>query len=89
MGGAAMKKPVPAFALPLRVKRLARNTYAVVDANGKAVSQEYWTEMDADAALDRLMRAAKTLTRPCICCQKPFESEGAHNRMCDRCRLER
>ena len=24
--------------------------------------------------------------RPCLCCGMTFVSEGAHNRMCDRCR---
>ncbi len=30
--------------------------------------------------------AARKTTRPCMCCQKPFESEGIHNRMCGSCR---
>lgn len=30
-------------------------------------------------------RARKTV-RPCLCCQKPFDSEGIHNRLCDTCR---
>lgn len=32
--------------------------------------------------LDRLRRQRK---RPCLCCNEPFLSEGAHNRMCERC----
>ena len=29
-----------------------------------------------------------TVERPCISCRKPFESEGAHHRMCGRCRTD-
>lgn len=25
-------------------------------------------------------------TRPCLCCRRPFGSEGPHNRLCDPCR---
>lgn len=27
----------------------------------------------------------ETVTRPCLRCRKPFESEGAHNRLCGLC----
>lgn len=30
---------------------------------------------------------AKRGPRKCLCCGQEFESEGAHNRMCNRCRL--
>lgn len=30
--------------------------------------------------------AARRMTRACLCCKAPFESEGIHNRMCPRCR---
>lgn len=30
--------------------------------------------------------AARKATRPCMCCGKPFESEGIHNRLCGYCR---
>lgn len=30
-------------------------------------------------------RARKTV-RPCLCCQREFQSEGIHNRLCDTCR---
>lgn len=36
----------------------------------------------------RLDRATLS-QRPCMCCRKPFESEGAHNRLCPECRLKR
>lgn len=28
----------------------------------------------------------QTVDRPCMCCRRPFPSEGAHNRLCDACR---
>ena len=31
-------------------------------------------------------RKARVVTRPCMCCRAPFESEGVHNRMCQICR---
>ncbi len=27
----------------------------------------------------------ETVTRPCLPCRKPFESEGPHNRLCGPC----
>jgi hypothetical protein len=31
-------------------------------------------------------RKARVVTRPCMCCREPFDSEGPHNRMCHICR---
>jgi len=31
-------------------------------------------------------RRKGTTQRPCMCCGKPFLSEGAHNRLCQGCR---
>jgi hypothetical protein len=28
----------------------------------------------------------RTVTRPCLCCRQPFQSEGPGNRLCDGCR---
>lgn len=36
----------------------------------------------------RLQRHALS-ERACMCCKRPFESEGPHNRMCAECRLRR
>ena len=37
--------------------------------------------------LEALARRVQTRkTRPCLCCGATFESEGAHNRLCERCR---
>lgn len=30
--------------------------------------------------------AARKMTRACMCCRRPFDSEGIHNRLCDGCR---
>ena len=30
--------------------------------------------------------AARRIARPCLCCQRLFQSEGIHNRLCDICR---
>lgn len=35
---------------------------------------------------DELARAARTVTRACLCCGTSFASEGPHNRLCDPCR---
>lgn len=42
------------------------------------------TNRDAWEARDKL--ALKKITRPCMSCQKPFDSEGIHNRLCATCR---
>ncbi len=34
----------------------------------------------------RADQAARKMTRACMGCQRPFESEGIHNRMCPICR---
>ena len=31
-------------------------------------------------------QAARRVTRACMCCAKPFDSEGIHNRLCRTCR---
>lgn len=31
-------------------------------------------------------KAEATNLRPCLCCSRPFPSEGIHNRLCDICR---
>lgn len=39
-----------------------------------------------DHAQARADAAAKWITRDCMCCRKPFMSEGVHNRLCGSCR---
>ncbi len=31
-------------------------------------------------------RAKNRVSRPCMCCTHPFESEGIHNRLCAHCK---
>lgn len=31
-------------------------------------------------------KRSRGTVRPCLCCRRPFLSEGAHNRLCDPCR---
>jgi hypothetical protein len=81
--GKLLQMPAPSAAFYICFERGA---WVVKDANRAVVSQPYWRECDAAAARDRLIRTARTTTRPCLCCQKPFKSEGAHNRLCDPCR---
>lgn len=40
------------------------------------------TEIEAAAAVYRASM------RPCLCCRKPFQSQGNHNRLCNDCRLK-
>lgn len=40
----------------------------------------------AELRIDVLERKARCKMRPCLRCRAEFESEGAHNRMCPRCR---
>lgn len=40
----------------------------------------------AENSRDRIARQARHIRRPCITCGQPFQSEGAHNRMCPICR---
>ena len=35
---------------------------------------------------DRTSRRPGAKVRPCLCCQRQFYSEGAHNRICDICK---
>ncbi len=37
------------------------------------------------AAAERKARKEKRTLRPCLCCRKPFMSEGWHDRLCNRC----
>lgn len=39
------------------------------------------------AGIERQILAPFRRRRACLCCGTAFESEGAHHRLCDRCRL--
>lgn len=60
-------------------------TYTVV-IDGKMVGGPYGSFWAAEHACDDFTRQSKMKERPCITCRDLFESEGAHNRMCDPCR---
>ena len=49
------------------------------DNRARALTQRDILQAEAD-------RRAKRMTRPCLCCGNPFESEGIHNRLCNVCR---
>lgn len=38
------------------------------------------------AEMSKMPRARQPQVRPCMCCQREFNSDGAHNRLCDPCR---
>lgn len=53
--------------------------------DGRKISGEQGRDI-IEEQVARLARQAGERVRPCITCQRPFRSEGPHNRMCDRCR---
>ncbi len=54
--------------------------------DGKAVMGPFYNRWRAEDVRDELARKARLRKRPCLTCGAEFMSEGAHNRMCDRCR---
>jgi len=61
-------------------------SWSVTDVNGKPHGQTYRNNADAFEFAKRLEHADRISTRHCLCCDKSFESEGPHNRMCNKCR---
>jgi len=72
--------------MKLSVKR-TRFGWAVFE-DGARVSAEYALRERAEARMDRLAAARRPARRdrPCLRCRSEFSSEGAHNRLCPRCR---
>lgn len=60
-------------------------SYAVMGA-GVEVGGPYYNFDQAQSALDGFVRKSGIKERRCLTCDELFMSEGAHNRMCDRCR---
>ena len=60
--------------------------FYVIGVNGRAIGRGYAQREEAEQYLDALLRSAQKRVRICISCQKPFESEGSHNRRCNRCK---
>ncbi len=57
--------------------------------DGKTLPRIYSSRDLALAALkgvEKRWRRATAQRRACLCCGRPFASQGPHNRMCDHCR---
>lgn len=77
--------PAPDF-----TTRRSDRGWAVHDREGQRVTCYYDRFLAADVVRARKQRLAdqskRKTVRPCLCCRKPFQSEGIHNRLCDLCR---
>jgi hypothetical protein len=74
------------FACEERIRALIRR--GVIEARPQARLSRSGTK-DAEMLAfwaERRERLARAKPRPCMCCHATFDSEGPHNRMCDRCR---
>ncbi len=63
----------------------------VIVHDGRAVSRHYRCHHVATArmaGLERQLAAPSFRRRACLSCGTAFTSEGAHHRMCDRCRAQ-
>lgn len=68
--------------------------YVVTDEHGKYLTGPSPFHSHVDRLRETMQReaqakanaVAKVGVRPCMCCQKAFQSEGIHNRMCNGCR---
>lgn len=83
------------FAKPSRAKWMAvrrSETAFVVYRPDGTVYDTFGSLQQAAATASVRQRAddarARKTERPCMCCRKPFESEGIHNRLCDTCRRQ-
>ena len=67
--------------------RVAGNTLAAI---GEALDRSLTSVQSCLCRLENRrnlkLRPKNPATRPCMCCQKPFVSEGSHNRLCGDCR---
>ena len=54
--------------------------------DGVEVLGPFYDHRRAEEACDQLIKKSKMKKRKCLCCPTVFMSEGAHHRMCDRCR---
>lgn len=68
--------------------RAAGATYReIADLTGLSLSQiNYRLGKAADEGATPPRRRKGSTERACMCCGKPFLSEGAHNRLCGSCR---
>jgi hypothetical protein len=72
----------------LKIANRARGFVVVDDADNGIVAGPFPTREAALQARTVAYARLKPVTqvRPCLCCDAPFPSEGAHNRLCDPCR---
>jgi hypothetical protein len=79
------------YSIKLRRRRNgkpARAIYVGFAPDGSEVCELYNRD-NVIAALERHEYESRLTTRRCMKCRSEFESEGAHNRMCGRCRGEK
>ena len=79
---------LPADAHPQDFAVTGRGFAWRVTFRGAPITRDYRYFHKAQEACDTLSRRAGITDRPCITCGGMFESEGVHNRMCDKCRRE-
>lgn len=66
------------------VKGSGRGFYVLCD--GRPVGPTHCRKDQAESLAARLSRAQKSRPRLCLACDRPFISEGPHNRLCTSCR---
>ena len=73
--------------MTLDVRRY-RFGYAIFE-DGEAITGEMRNRDIAYERLDRMVARAKAMPmakpRPCLCCQRQFDSGGPHHRLCSTC----
>lgn len=72
------------------VRRVSSHCYQVIGLPGFLESPEFASRVLAErwleAKLPGLPSVQARRERPCLCCNATFQSEGAHNRLCNTCR---
>lgn len=59
--------------------------FAVINGEGSRISPVVRSQDAAMDWLDRRIAAQKPQRRPCLSCDKSFESAGIHDRLCPEC----
>jgi hypothetical protein len=55
--------------------------------NGQPTRRSFTRHDNAASALTREQSRARLTPRSCLSCATTFQSQGAHNRLCDACRM--
>lgn len=74
----------------LCVKPSKSDGWDIVDMSTKDVIRGGYASYEAAyKMMDRIIikPPIQTQSRACMTCEKPFESEGIHNRLCKHCRV--